>query len=346
MIGRIVGTGSYIPQYCMDKNDIAKLVETSDEWIRERTGVARRHIISGEETTVSMASVAGKRALENAGIEPEEVDLILVSTISSNVILPCAACEVQKEIGAVNATCFDLNAACTGFILAYNTAAAYIAAGVYKTALIIGSESLSNLTNWNDRGTCILFGDGAGAAVLAAQPEASETSETTDKPEASENDTSKLFIPVTHSNGAGGEALSLKSRHDANGLTKEVDKEETFDEAHYMQMDGRAVFKFAVKKVPEVIEETLQLNKLKKENIACYILHQANRRIIESVAKRLDEPLEKFPMNLEEYGNTSSASIPILLDEWNRQGKLKSGSKIVLAGFGAGLTWGASVISV
>lgn len=344
MIGRIVGTGSYIPQYCMDNNDIAKLVETSDEWIRERTGVARRHIISGGETTVSMASMAGKRALENAGVEPEEVDLILVSTISSNVVLPCAACEVQKEIGAVNATCFDLNAACTGFILAYNTAAAYIAAGVYKTVLIIGSESLSNLTNWNDRGTCILFGDGAGAAVLTAQPETSETSETTDKPEVSE--ASKMFIPVTHSNGVGGEALALKSRHDANGLTKEVDKEETFDEAHYMQMDGRAVFKFAVKKVPEVIEEVLEKNELKKENIACYILHQANRRIIESVAKRLDEPLEKFPMNLEEYGNTSSASIPILLDEWNRQGKLKSGSKIVLAGFGAGLTWGASVISV
>ena len=156
MSGIICGTGSYVPPYSMDNNDIAKLVETSDEWIRERTGVVRRHVIQ-EETTVSMAARAGQSALENAGIKPEEVDLILVSTISSNVILPCAACEVQRELGAVNATCFDLNAACTGFLLGYNTAAAYLAAGVYQTALVIGSESLSNLTNWKDRSTCILF---------------------------------------------------------------------------------------------------------------------------------------------------------------------------------------------
>ena len=332
MIGRITGTGSYIPSYCMDNNDIAKLVETSDEWIQERTGVARRHIITNE-TTVSMAAEAGKRALENANVRPEEVDLILVSTISSNVILPCAACEVQKEIGALNATCFDLCAACTGFVLAYNTAAAYIAAGMYRTVLVIGSESLSNLTNWEDRGTCILFGDGAGAAVVQAYDAQNE-----------EITTDRMYFPVTHSDGKSGKALTLKSRHDANGLTKKIDKKTVFDEEHFMQMDGQAVFKFAVKKVPEVITETLEKNKLKKENIACYILHQANRRIIEAVARRLDEPIEKFPMNLKEYGNTSSASIPILLDECNRKGKLKSGSKIVLAGFGAGLTWGATII--
>ena len=153
-----------------------------------------------------------------------------------------------------------------------------------------------------------------------------------------------MYFPVTHSDGKSGKALTLKSRHDANGLTKKIDKETVFDEEHFMQMDGQAVFKFAVKKVPEVITETLEKNKLKKENIACYILHQANRRIIEAVARRQDEPIEKFPMNLKEYGNTSSASIPILLDECNRKGKLKSGSKIVLAGFGAGLTWGATII--
>ena len=164
MTATICGTGSYIPSYTMDNNDIARLVETSDEWIRERTGVARRHIAK-DETTVSMAAEAAGRALANAGIPPEELDLILVSTISSDVILPCAACEVQKEIGALHATCFDLSAACTGFVLAYNTALAYLSQGVYRTALVIGSESLSNLTNWKDRGTCILFGDGAGAAV-------------------------------------------------------------------------------------------------------------------------------------------------------------------------------------
>ena len=168
MTGIIYGTGACTPSYIMDNNDIAKLVETSDEWIQERTGVARRHIIT-EETTVSMAVQAGRRALENAGVSPEEVDLILVATISSNVILPCTACQVQKELGAIHATCFDLGgAACTGFVLAYNTATAYLAGGVYKTALVIGSESLSNLTNWKDRGTCILFGDGAGAAVVKA----------------------------------------------------------------------------------------------------------------------------------------------------------------------------------
>ena len=324
MSGIICGTGSYVPPYSMDNNDIAKLVETSDEWIRERTGVVRRHVIQ-EETTVSMAARAGQSALENAGIKPEEVDLILVSTISSNVILPCAACEVQRELGAVNATCFDLNAACTGFLLGYNTAAAYLAAGVYQTALVIGSESLSNLTNWKDRSTCILFGDGAGAAVI-------------------QRGEGRHYLPVTHSNGAKGGALTCKSRHDHNGLTRHQEVETLADPEYFMQMDGQAVFKFAVRSVPQAVEEVLEANQVKKEEISCYILHQANRRIVEAVAKRLGEPLEKFPMNLQEYGNTSSASIPILLDEQNRSGKLKKGDRIVLAGFGAGLSWGASIL--
>ncbi len=324
MSGIICGTGSYVPPYSMDNNDIAKLVETSDEWIRERTGVVRRHIIQ-EETTVSMAARAGQSALENAGVRPEEVDLILVSTISSNVILPCAACEVQRELGAVNATCFDLNAACTGFLLGYNTAAAYLAAGVYQTALVIGSESLSNLTNWKDRSTCILFGDGAGAAVI-------------------QRGEGRHYLPVTHSNGAKGGALTCKSRHDHNGLTRHQEVETLADPEYFMQMDGQAVFKFAVRSVPQAVEEVLEANQVKKEEISCYILHQANRRIVEAVAKRLGEPLEKFPMNLQEYGNTSSASIPILLDEQNRSGKLKKGDRIVLAGFGAGLSWGASIL--
>ena len=324
MSGIICGTGSYVPPYSMDNNDIAKLVETSDGWIRERTGVVRRHIIQ-EETTVSMAARAGQSALENAGVRPEEVDLILVSTISSNVILPCAACEVQRELGAVNATCFDLNAACTGFLLGYNTAAAYLEAGVYQTALVIGSESLSNLTNWKDRSTCILFGDGAGAAVI-------------------QRGEGRHYLPVTHSNGAKGGALTCKSRHDHNGLTRHQKVETLADPEYFMQMDGQAVFKFAVRSVPQAVEEVLEANQVKKEEISCYILHQANRRIVEAVAKRLGEPLEKFPMNLQEYGNTSSASIPILLDEQNRSGKLKKGDRIVLAGFGAGLSWGASIL--
>ena len=301
----------------MDNNDIAQLVETSDEWIQERTGVVRRHIIT-EETTVSMAADAARKALENSGTAPEEVDLILVSTISSNVILPCAACEVQKEIGAVNATCYDMSAACTGFVLGYSSALAYLASGMYSTILVIGSESLSNLTNWKDRGTCILFGDGAGAAVVKAGE-------------------GTFYYPVTHSEGAKGEALTCTSRYNRNW-------ESIPEEEMLMQMDGRGVFKFAVKKVPEVIGEVLEKNGLTKEDIDLYVLHQANRRIVESVAKRMEEPIEKFPMNLQEYGNTSSASIPILLDELNREGKLKKGQRIVIAGFGAGLSWGAAVI--
>lgn len=191
----------------------------------------KRHIIQ-EETTVSMAADAARKALENGNVSAEEVDLILVSTISSNVILPCAACEVQKAIGAVNATCFDLSAACTGFVFAYNTAVAYLASGMYRTVLIIGSESLSNLTNWKDRGTCILFGDGAGAAIVKAAE-------------------GKLYRAVTHSDGFKGEALTCTSRHNRNW--EEIPLEET-----YMQMDGQAVFKFAVKRVPEAVKEVLE----------------------------------------------------------------------------------------
>lgn len=324
MTGVIAGTGSYVPSYVMDNNKLSEFVDTSDEWIKERTGVARRHIVA-DETTSFMAAEAAKKAVEDADLTPDQIDLILVSTISSDVILPCTACEVQRILGAVNATCFDLNAACTGFVLAYNTANAYIQSGVYKNALVIGSESLSNLTNWKDRGTCILFGDGAGAVVLTAEEKAS-------------------YVPATHSEGAKGEALTLKSRHDSNGITKEIEPNRMMDAEYFMQMDGQAVFKFAVKKVPEAILEVLDKNNIKKEDIDCYLLHQANRRIVEAVAKRMGEPIEKFPMNLQEYGNTSSASIPILLDELSREGKLKSGKHIVLAGFGAGLIWGASIM--
>ena len=325
MAGIVCGTGSFIPEYAMDNHDIAKLVETSDEWIRERTGVVRRHIIR-DETTVSMACEAGRKALANAGISVEEVDLLMVATISSNVILPGTACQVQEGLGAVNATCFDIGgAACTGFVLAYNTAEAYLESGIYHTALVIGSESLSCITNWKDRGTCILFGDGAGAAVVR-------------KGEG------KMYHPVTYTDGAKGGALTCRSRYESNGLTRQMKPETMMDEEYFMQMDGQAVFKFAVKRVPEVIREVLERNGLTDKDVDYYIVHQANQRIIEAVAKRLGEPIEKFPMNLQEYGNTSSASIPILLDEMNRQGRLKAGQRLVMAGFGAGLTWGANII--
>ena len=303
MVGRILGTGSAIPEKVMSNDDLSRLVETNDAWIRERTGVETRHI-ADYETTVSMAAEAGRQALEQAGLYPKQLDLVLVSTISPDAVLPGTACEVQKVLGADNAACFDLHAACTGFVFAYNTAQAYIQSGMCKNVLLIGSERLSELVDWTDRGTCILFGDGAGAAVLQAGD-------------------GRAYIPVFYSDGSNGDALTCKE---------------------YIRMDGRAVFQFAVTKVPEVIREVLDANAMNMDAIDYFILHQANRRIVEAVAKRLKQPMEKFPMNLQEYGNTSSASIPILLDEMNRSGRLKKGQKIVMAGFGAGLSWGASIV--
>lgn len=317
MTGVICGTGSCIPEKTLDNNDIARMVDTSDAWIRERTGVACRHVVT-EETTVSMAAEAGRRALEDAGISPEEVELILVATISSNVILPCTACEVQKELGAANATCFDLSAACCGFVFAYNMAQAYIVSGFCRTALIIGSESLSNLTDWTDRGTCILFGDGAGAAILRAGE-------------------GRPYLPVTHSDGFQGGALTCEGKYGPRQRP-----EGGMDP--FIRMDGRAVFQFAVKKVPEVIRETLDVNGCGLEDVDYFIVHQANRRIIEAAAKRLGADMTRFPVNIQKYGNTSSASIPILLDELSRDGMLKRGSRLVLAGFGAGLSWGAAIL--
>lgn len=319
MIGRICGTGSCIPKAVWTNDKLAELVETSDEWIRERTGVARRHIADESESTAYLASEAAGAALLDAEMDVAEIDLILVATISSNVIMPSTACEVQRMIGAVNATCFDLNAACTGFLFAINTAQAYLAQGIYKTAIVIGAESLSNLINWEDRTTCILFGDGAGAVVLKAEE-------------------SGRYAQVSHSDGAKGAALTCSSRN------QKQFEEASKDASTYMQMDGREVFKFAVSKVPAVIRELLEKEQLKTEDIDYYLLHQANERIVQSVAKRLGEELHKFPMNMEEYGNTSSASIPILLDELNRKGMIRRGSYLVLSGFGAGLSYGASLL--
>lgn len=319
MIGKICGTGSCVPATVWDNQKLAEMVETSDEWIRERTGVARRHIARGEETTAYLASKASINALENAGIAPEDVELIIAATISPDRIMPSTSCEIQKNIGAVNATCFDLNAACTGFLFALNTAQAYLGQGIYKTALIVGAETLSNLTNWQDRSTCILFGDGAGAAVLKAE----ETG---------------IFAQVTHSDGAKGGVLTCTSRNRID-YENHAAAPET-----YMQMDGKEVFKFAVSKVPEAIEELLEKTRIDVQEIDHFLLHQANERIVRSVAKRLKQSMDKFPINMEEYGNTSSASIPILLDDLNRSGALKKGDKIILSGFGAGLSYGASLI--
>ena len=316
MAAKICATGSCLPRYQMPNEEWTGYVETSDDWIRERTGIESRHIAK-EESCVSLAAGAAKRALESANMTADAIDLLLVSTISSEYVMPCAACEVQAAIGADKAVCFDLNDACSGFILAYSTAVSGIEAGLYQTALVIGSECMSHLISWKDRSTCILFGDGAGAVILKASDRRS-------------------YLPVAHSDGRQKAALMMRSRHDGGRdfLAAEYD----------LQMDGQAVFKFAVRKVPEVILEVLEKNHLRLEDIRYFLLHQANRRIIEAVARRLGIAVEKFPMNVAHCGNTSSASIPILLDELNHEGKLQRGDRLVLAGFGAGLTWGATVV--
>lgn len=319
MIGRICGTGSCIPKTVWSNEKLEELVDTSSQWIQERTGICERHIAEEEETTAYLASEAAKEALLDSGLKPQEIDLIIAATISPGRVMPGVACEVQKNIGAQNATCFDLNAACTGFLFALNTAQAYIAQGIYKNAIVTGAENLSNLTNWKDRGTCILFGDGAGAVVVKSETEG-------------------LYEQVTHSIGEKGEVLTLTDRNQK--------KYETFPDAPetYMQMDGKAVFQFAVTKVPEAVREVLEKAGIKKEEVSYYVLHQANERIILSAAKRLGESMEKFPVNMKKYGNTSSASIPILLDELNKKGAFRRGDNIVLSGFGAGLSYGASIL--
>ena len=305
---RITGTGSALPGRIVTNKELEQMVETSDEWIRERTGIAERHVSVGE-TVVTLASEAARKALEQAGKRAEEIDLILVATSSSETVFPNTSCEVQKAIGAVHAWGYDLNAACSGFILALNTAQSYIRSGLVKTALVIGAEKMSRIVDWKDRGTCILFGDGAGAVVLRG--EESESAEA-------------VYTAMAHSAGDKGEALTLQYGT---------------EETPVIRMDGQAVFKFAVRKVPEIIEEMLKKADVSREDVDYFVLHQANRRIIEAAAKRVGVEIERFPMNLGEYANTSAASVPILLNEMNRDGKLKRGQKIILAGFGAGLTW-------
>lgn len=319
MTGKICGTGSWAPLKVWDNNDLARMVDTSDEWIRERTGVVQRHIAEENEDTVTMASRAAQRALEDADMKAEEIDLIIVATISPTEIMPCVACGVQEKLGAEKATCFDLNGACTGSLLALNTAQAYLSQGIYQTALVIGAEKLSALTDWTDRGTCILFGDGAGAVVLKAEE-------------------SGRYAQVTQSIGKKGGALTLRSRNQIQYETDPKAKET------YIQMNGKEVFTFAVSKVPEAVKNLLSREKVPCEDIRYYLLHQANERIIRSAARRIGEDISKFPMNMDEYGNTSSASLLILLDEVKKSGKLQRGDKLILAGFGGGLTYGASLI--
>lgn len=341
MFGKIIGTGSYIPKRAISNEELTNYIETSDEWITERTGVKKRHIMENE-STADMAVKAANKAVEHAGIDVNEIDMIIVSSVSSNVILPNTACYVQDKIGAVNAFCFDINTACTGFIMAYNTAQSYINAGLVQTVLIIGAEGLSKIVNWNDRGTCILFGDGAGAVIVRKNNKA-------------------VFDTVMHANGSMGAALTcdngfayrrsfiggVDSQYTDNErikLSEENKREETKNT--YVQMNGQEIFRFAVKEVPKCIQELMENKQITADEIKMFVLHQANLRILQGIAKRLKIPMEKIPTNVSEYGNTSSACIPMLLDELFRTGRVKEGDKMIMSGFGAGVTLAATYVEI
>lgn len=340
---RITGTGSALPGRIVTNKELEQMVETSDEWIRERTGIAERHVSVGE-TVVTLASEAARKALEQAGKRAEEIDLILVATCSPEQYLPCCACQVQADIGAVNALAFDVNAACSGFLFALNTADAYLRMGLAENALIIGSEVLSKLVDWTDRGSCILFGDGAGAVVVERCKAESRAVEEKQIPAAG------ILGRALHSDGTGGGVLQCDARelttpYARTSAVKTDQNQPMDDREHFIQMDGQEVYRFATRRVPQCIEEALSDAGLTVPDIDLFVLHQANARIIDAVAKRLHADREKFPTNLERVGNLSSASIPVLLDELHKQGKLHRGDRIVLAGFGAGLTIGACVMT-
>lgn len=320
--GKIIGLGSYLPPKVLSNDDLSKMVETNDEWITERTGIKRRHIADGKEDKSStMAIKAARLAVEDAGIDPKDIDLIVAASTTPDVVFPSIAVCVQEALGcSEDVGCFDVNSACPGWIAAFNTVQGFIESGNSKLALVVGTETLSNYVDWNDRGTCILFGDGAGAAVLRAE-------------EGKKNEI------IMRSSGKRGVCLHCENRKQP----KRYD-EEDFEQSTFFYMAGRDVFRFAITEVPKIIKDLSVKYDFSLDEVDYFILHQANARIIESTAKKLNIDIEKFPMTLQETGNTSSASIPSLLTTMKKDGRLKKGMKLVLASFGGGLTWDANYI--
>ena len=317
----VVGTGSALPERVVTNEDLEKLVDTSDEWITTRTGIKSRHIaVMGEETS-KLAAAAARNALQMANLTAADLDIIIVGTISSEIGMPSCACLVQKEIGAVNAYAFDLNAACSGFLYSLDLAEKYIRADGHLKILIIGAETLSSRTNWTDRNTCVLFGDGAGACVVTGSD---------------------------HGNGmlagkffSDGRLYKLLFMNGAQSMNEDLHSED--NDGSYIKMAGRDVFKHAVRCMDSAISHVLDQRQVSIEDIALIIPHQANIRILKSLADRLGVSLEKIYINLHKYGNTSAASIPIALDEANRQGRLKQDDLLLFCAFGGGFTWGAAL---
>lgn len=319
-----VGSGSAKLETVLTNDQLAEVVDTSDEWISTRTGIRRRHIARPEDSIRSLGGEAAKNAIAQANLTPTDVDLIILATSTPDDLFG-SACQIQQEIGASRAVAFDITAACSGFVFALVTASQFVRTGAYKTVVVVGADLLSRLTDWSDRRTCVLFGDGAGAVVLQ-------------RSEANDN----LLSFEMHSDGTLNDCLNATYRHESTPLTDEVTVQKgNFDP---VTMNGREVYRFAVNRVPEVLEKSLFHAELTIGDIDWWILHQANQRILDAVAKRLDIPSDRMVSNMADHGNTDAASIPIALDAWVRAGKVKAGDTLALSGFGAGLSWGAAVI--
>lgn len=319
----IVGWGMHVPQHRLTNDDLAQMVDTSDEWIRARTGIAERWIAEDGEATSNLALQAARQALDVARLNPPQLDLIIVATVTPDYSLPATACLVQDSLGANRAAAFDLSAGCSGFIYGLSVAAQLLKAGAYQTALVIGAETLSRITDWEDRTTCVLFGDGAGAVVL----------------QAGENQGGVLST-VLGSDGSGGEVLMVP----AGGSRYPATHDTVSERMHFISMKGREVFRFAVRVLPAATRQVLQMAGLTLEDVNLLIPHQANQRIIDAAARSLNLPAGEVYSNLERYGNTSAASIPIALCEAAEEGHISPGDLVVCVGFGAGLTWGAAAI--
>ena len=316
---RIAGTGSFLPERVVTNADLAKMVDTSDEWVAARTGIRQRHLAAEGETTCDLAFGAATAALQAAGVEASDVDLLIVGTTTPDLIFPSTACLLQDRLGANGCPAFDVNAACSGFIYALTVADKFIRSGSAKTALVVGAETLSRMIDWSDRGTCVLFGDGAGAVVLKASDEAG------------------ILSTHVHADGAYKELLwnpvgvSVGFTHEHNHGVRVV-------------MQGSEVFKVAVKTLDRVVEETLAANGIDRHAIDWLIPHQANLRIIQATAKRLDMPMERVIVTVDKHGNTSSASVPLALDHGVRSGRIQRGQLLLLEAFGGGFTWGSALV--
>ncbi|MBI1851598.1 MAG: ketoacyl-ACP synthase III [Planctomycetes bacterium] len=319
----VAGTGSYLPPRRLTNQELEKMVDTSDEWIRERTGIRERRIVDEGVVTSDLAVEASRQALAAASVSAEDVDFIIVATSTPDNIFPATACHVQHKIGATRAATIDISAACTGFIYGVAMGAQFIATGTYRNVLVIGAECLSKITDYTDRTTCILFGDGAGAVLLQA-----------DAPHG------HVLSTFLRGDGSGGEVMQVPG----GGSRIPASIESVQNRMHFMRIRGREVFKFAVMKMVELIEDGLRSNGISREELGLIIPHQVNMRIIELALKKLDIPPDQAYTNIDRYGNTSAASIPIALDEAVRENRLVSGKAIVCVAFGAGLTWGSLVM--